>query len=781
MKRIFTSILLIALFATCFTLVACNEQTATPEYFGTYKAIGSFNDTLKIDNTGFKIGDDYYTYEVNDDYFYLKDVKNANLRRFYKYENGNVLSPNLFMNFTTGQITRRDGNINASLISYSGTSVDLSWTFGLDGTYRVLAPSYLSLNESGTYILKNGLLTMVGTYALSGKKSYSQYYIDSSFRIHTVAFVKNMSIFERGQTPSQPGEQIPSQPSDTPSEHIHNYFAQTTYPTCTKQGFTKYTCTCGDQYIGDYTEPLGHNYDSVVTEPTCTEKGYTTHTCTRCDESYIDDYIEPLGHDYDIDHVCTRCGIDSLSVDGYEFNLLEDGSYAITGYSGASTELNIPSTYLRQKITSIARNAFNSQKLLSISMPSTITTIDDRAFQNCTELTSITIPNNVTTIGDYAFDGCTKLESITIGNSVINLGPHSFSNCNMLKSVAIPNSVTNIDEYAFDGCNSIESVSIGDGVLSIGKFAFANCHNLSSITVPTNVVQIGGFAFSGCSSLESITIPFVGTQADKTGSDDNQNPFGAIFGGDSYDGGTAVSQDYYRIRSYGCSTTTYYIPSTLRDVTVTGGNILYGAFSNCSMLTSITLPDSLTDIGGYAFAGCTGLTSFSIPNSVTSIGGEAFSGCTGLTSVTIPDNVTSIGSGAFYGCTGLTSITLPTNLNNIGIRAFEGCTSLTTIDIPNGVTTINSRAFMYCTNLSSAIIGNGTTLIDSYAFCNCTSLSTISLPNSVTSIGVYALDDCKSLTSITFGGTKAQWYAIKKSGIGYNIGSYTVHCTDGDI
>ena len=108
-------------------------------------------------------------------------------------------------------------------------------------------------------------------------------------------------------------------------------------------------------------------------------------------------------------------------------------------------------------------------------------------------------------------------------------------------------------------------------------------------------------------------------------------------------------------------------------------SIGYGAFDNCTGLTSVTLPTSVTSIGAGAFYGCTGLTSVTIPNSVTLIGGDAFWGCAGLTSVTIPNSVTRIDSGAFWGCTGLTSVTIPTSVTSIGREAFRSCTGLKTV------------------------------------------------------------------------------------------------------
>ena len=101
--------------------------------------------------------------------------------------------------------------------------------------------------------------------------------------------------------------------------------------------------------------------------------------------------------------------------------------------------------------------------------------------------------------------------------------------------------------------------------------------------------------------------------------------------------------------------TTLVLPTTYRGLPVTG--IGYGAFRDCTELTSVTIGDSVTSIGDFAFSGCTGLTSVAIGNCVTGIGWCAFSGCTGLTSITIPDSVTSIGPFAFLDCKSLTSIT----------------------------------------------------------------------------------------------------------------------------
>ncbi len=151
-------------------------------------------------------------------------------------------------------------------------------------------------------------------------------------------------------------------------------------------------------------------------------------------------------------------------------------------------------------------------------------------------------------------------------------------------------------------------------------------------------------------------------------------------------------------------------------------SIGWSAFSGCSGLTSITIPNSMTRIGEGAFSGCSGLTLVTIPNSVTSIGSSAFSGCSGLTSVTIPNSVTSIGSYAFSSCSGLTSVTIPNSVTSIGYRVFSGCSGLTSVTIPNSVTSIEEGAFSGCSGLTSVTIPNSVTSIGSSAFRDCPDL-----------------------------------------------------------
>ena len=201
-----------------------------------------------------------------------------------------------------------------------------------------------------------------------------------------------------------------------------------------------------------------------------------------------------------------------------------------------------------------------------------------------------------------------------------------------------------------------------------------------------------------------------------------------------------INGDTAKIYTVSPNPTAVTIPSTLggKPVTSIGGS----AFSGCSDLTSVTIPDSVTSIGDYAFYWCSGLTSVTIGNGVTSIGDYAFSGCSGLTSVTIGNGVTSIGKCAFEVCSGLTSVTIPDSVTSIGGSAFSGCSGLTSVTIGGGVTSIGDYAFYNCSGLTSVTIPDSVTSIGYYAFYNCSGLTSVTIPDSVTSIAYYAFYNC---------------------------------------
>ena len=219
------------------------------------------------------------------------------------------------------------------------------------------------------------------------------------------------------------------------------------------------------------------------------------------------------------------------------------------------------------------------------------------------------------------------------------------------------------------------------------------------------------------------------------------------------------------------------IPATMDDCPVL--RIGEKAFEECSKLTSVTIPSSVTSIGKYAFSYCSGLTSVAMPDSVMSIGESAFYGCTSLTGVyitdlekwcgisfpdpssnplryahnlylngtlvrelTIPGSVSHIGDRAFGYCESLTSVTIGNGVKSFGWGTFNDCKVLASVTIPGSVTSIAYSAFQGCSGLTSVTIPDGVTSIEDHAFEGCSGLKSVTIPNSVTSIGEFAFYDC---------------------------------------
>lgn len=244
---------------------------------------------------------------------------------------------------------------------------------------------------------------------------------------------------------------------------------------------------------------------------------------------------------------------------------------------------------------------------------------------------------------------------------------------------------------------------------------------------------------------EASTQPGEETTADTTGTTENPiNP-------DDVAGSTGLS---YQVNADGktctikgigtCTDTDVIIPKVIDGYTVTS----IWEISNCATITSVIIPDSVTDIQGCAFENCPLLAKVTIGKNVTSIGPYAFAECNSLTEITIPDNVTTVHENVFKNCTGLTAAIIGNGVTSIGTSMFSGCTQLKNIVLGNSVTSIDDYAFEDCASLESIVIPNHVKSIGNNAFRNCTGLTSVTIGNDVTSIGNGAFDGCKKLTSI---------------------------------
>lgn len=337
------------------------------------------------------------------------------------------------------------------------------------------------------------------------------------------------------------------------------------------------------------------------------------------------------------------------------------------------------------------------------------------------------------------------------------------------------NTVSNtISDYMFNGCK-LTSVGLPNSVESIGNNAF--CSSMTSISVPASVTSISSGAFNGTAWY-------------------NSQPDGLVYAG-------KVAYIYK-----GEMPSNTHI--NIKDGTLVINN---SVFSNCSNLTSITLPNSLTKVGDYAFYRCSGLTSIDIPNNVTSIGMYAFQNCIGLTCIDIPNNVTSIGADAFWGCSGLTTIVSEIEKPfEIGTNVFYSSNkdiySTATLIVPSGKKTAYqmTEGWKMFTNIvevgEGGVIGqvfeadgiyyrigenktvsiksgktkvgdvvipsqvtfNGNvysvTSIEMSAFDNCRGMTSVTIPSSITFIGYEAFCDCTSLTAVHITDLEA-WCSIE--------------------
>lgn len=427
-------------------------------------------------------------------------------------------------------------------------------------------------------------------------------------------------------------------------------------------------------------------------------------------------------------------------------------------------------------VTGIAKDAFstNNETLTAIYLPRTITSLSANAFEGCTGLKAVYLPNSITTIPASAFKGCTNLQTINLPNSITSIGRSAFYGCTSLTSITIPESVISIDAYAFQN----------SGLTS------ATFENSTDWAAPANLDLTR--ATDAARALKTTYYYETWIRAlDYT----NYTQLSFIFSADTAVGSAIDAQDKK------IATGEIEIPNYVKynNTIYTIKRIASNGFAS-SGITTITLPNSITNIGDNAFSGCTDLKTIDLPTSITYIGYRSFYGCSGLTSITIPKNVTEIGDKAFKGCDnitikfdGATSATTPTgtyssndwtvgdtlismtSLSDTSTNKdyltstytnyiwYKGLTYNVTYTAYSGETTPYASVKKSTTStISGALdisaietfIYAGTscsvTTIPASGFASCTALTSIALPDSITTIEESGFKDCSNLISIKF-------------------------------
>ena len=436
----------------------------------------------------------------------------------------------------------------------------------------------------------------------------------------------------------------------------------------------------------------------------------------------------------------------------------------------AKTE-SITNCVINNSCKIIGGSAFsNCSSLTTISIPNSVTNINTGAFSACSRLNSVSLSNNLSNIGDNAFGRCGALNSITIPNSVTIIGNYAFSDCGNLKTISIPNSVISIGDYIFYGSKNLQyteydnALYLGNpenpyvvlvkakstditecGINSKCKFiyeeAFNNCQGLKSVSIPQSVTSINSSAFSNCNSLRIILIP---KSVQKIGNSAFYNNYIIICcesesqpSGWIYDEG---KKNYWNSNVGNVVWNTIAIDGIIYQV----NNNTRNAEIVCSTTTKteINIPGKIT-VDNVQYI-------------VSSVGENAFKGCSGLTSITIPNSVTNICSKAFYKCENLVNVNIGNSIKTIGIDAFNGCEKLDFNSYDNAYylgNEDNPYVVLFVvkrTNIESCEIYNGCNVIYDGAFSDCHNLDSISIPKSVASIGLNAFKNCYNLTKAEF-------------------------------
>ncbi len=342
-------------------------------------------------------------------------------------------------------------------------------------------------------------------------------------------------------------------------------------------------------------------------------------------------------------------------------------------YNGSDANVTIPA-----HVTAIGNAAFaENTKVQSIKLNDTVRVIGDRAFYGCSSLQSVSSGNNITEVGDLAFYSTPYLDYSS--DKYVMLGSVLIWYNGTSESVTIPTRCTSIASYAFARCEYLKSFTAYEGLSSIGTGAFYGCTKLSNVSLPGSLSAVGAYAFDGTPYLSKA-------------------------------GDFAVVGDGVLLRYQGADTEVA-VPDTVK-------RIASHAFIS-SKIKSVTIPESVYSIDGYAFADCTGLENLIYSEGLVTIGDGAFRGCKSLTEFKAPSTLSYIGQNAFHGAAAINNAVLSGDRLTVSYNAFKSCTSLNYVLMTGGVMQLYDNAFDGCTALEGVSVAPETKDISSSALSGC--------------------------------------------------------------
>ena len=493
----------------------------------------------------------------------------------------------------------------------------------------------------------------------------------------------------------------------------------------------------------------------------------------------------------------------------------------LTAYSGTAAEIVIP-----EGVTKIASSVFSGKKeITSVALPSSLTTIGDNAFSYCSNLTKIELPESLKTIGNQAFQS-TGIKELKIPKNVETLGIGAFQDCAKLGKVEVEGT-KDIDcvNYPFYGCNQIKEIIFPEGMTKIpeGIFKMATLAEGVQVTIPMTVTEIGGQAFIYCSNLTEVDLPeglkTIGSSAfQSTGIKELKIPKTVeTLGIGAFQDCVALGRvEVEGTKDIDCVNYPFRGCNQIKEIIFPEGmtKIPEGIFKMATLAegVQVTIPMTVTEIGGQAFIYCSNLTEVDLPEGLKTIGSSAFQS-TGIKELKIPKTVETLGIGAFQDCVALgrvevegtkdidcvnypfrgcnqikeiifpegmtkipegifkiatlaegVQVTIPTTVTEIGDNAFGYCSNLTEINLPEGLKTIGNHVFE-STGIAELTVPGNVTMIGDYAFNN-VKLSRIVIPASVKEIGTSAITNNEDLKVVVVQGSYAEKWATAN---GFNV------------